>query len=260
MGGRVLFNFKNNLGYYTFPNFDPLSGLRHGVFTRKPGFSSPPFDELNIGLNVGDNVADVQENRRAIMDCMPGMQPFYIKQVHGATVVTIDERCLKNGGLHGPPMEADAMVTGLTGIMPVIQVADCQPVFICDPIRKVVANIHAGWRGSISNIIAATVDRMRSDFGSRPADMMAGVGPSLGPCCAEFKNYRTEIPEPFWKYRIGRHHFDFWAISRDQLTRSGVLPEHIFISKICTVCRNDLFFSYRKDKTTGRFAAVIGMT
>lgn len=122
-----------------------------------------------------------------------------------------------------------------------------------------VANVHSGWRGSIANIIGHTLDAMKKNFGSDPAHVVAGIGPSLGPCCAEFVNYKEEIPEPFWKYRNDRRHFDFWAVSRDQLCEAGVCAENIHISGLCTRCRTDLFFSYRAEGITGRFAAIIGL-
>lgn len=100
---------------------------------------------------------------------------------------------------------------------------------------------------------------MKSRYGCRAADVHAGIGPSLGPCCAEFKNYRSEIPRHLWDYRGPDDHFDFWAMSRDQLRQAGVPAGNIVSSRLCTRCRTDLFFSYRGEKVTGRFAALIGV-
>jgi copper oxidase (laccase) domain-containing protein len=100
---------------------------------------------------------------------------------------------------------------------------------------------------------------MQQHFGCHPGAILAGIGPSLGPCCAEFINYKAEIPKEFWCYKDPDDHFDFWAISSDQLLNAGVLAKHIESSQICTRCRTDEFFSYRAEKTTGRFAAVIGL-
>ncbi|MDY0223311.1 MAG: polyphenol oxidase family protein, partial [Desulfobacterium sp.] len=139
----------------------------------------------------------------------------------------------------------------------VIQVADCQPVLLLDPVKKVVANIHSGWRGSIQNIIGRSVDAMVDNFGSDPQTILAGIGPSLGPCCSEFVNYTREIPEHLWIYKDEKEHFNFWRISADQLTERGLKPENITLAGICTRCAADTFFSYRDNNTTGRFAAVI---
>ena len=155
-------------------------------------------------------------------------------------------------------LTGDALITDIREKGIVIQTADCQPVLIFDPVRKVVANVHSGWRGSIKNIIGLTLEEMKINFGCNAGNMTAGVGPSLGPCCCEFVNYRREFPEALWRYREGNH-FDLWELSRDQLLNGGVTREKIFLSKICTKCSTDLFFSYRAEKTTGRFASFIGL-
>jgi len=155
--------------------------------------------------------------------------------------------------------EADAIVTDIPGKFLVIQVADCQSVLIYDPVQEVVANVHSGWRGSINNIIGCTLKVMEKNFGCRSHDIVAGIGPSLGPCCAEFVNYKQEIPEAFWKYKNDAHHFDFWSISRDQLCEAGVLFENVDLSRMCTKCDSNRFFSFRKEGTTGRFATLIGL-
>jgi copper oxidase (laccase) domain-containing protein len=89
--------------------------------------------------------------------------------------------------------------------------------------------------------------------------MIAAIGPSLGPCCAEFINYKDEIPRQFWPFRVDAHHFDFWRISRHQLTTAGLAQSNIHSSGICTRCNPHLFFSYRAARQTGRFAALIGL-
>jgi hypothetical protein len=100
---------------------------------------------------------------------------------------------------------------------------------------------------------------MVSNYNSSPSDIVAGIGPSLGQCCAEFTNYTLELPEPFWKYKNNNNHFDFWRLSFDQLCGAGVLKENIQISQLCTKCNQDLFFSYRRDKVTGRLANIISL-
>jgi len=152
-----------------------------------------------------------------------------------------------------------ATVTDRTGKLLVVQVADCQPVLLFDPERRVVANIHSGWRGSIADVAGRTLQVMREHFGCSARDVLAGVGPSLGPCCAEFVNYRDEIPRELWGYRRDSVHFDFWAVTRDQLMAAGVPADHIHTSRMCTKCRTDRFFSYRGERRTGRFPAVIGI-
>ena len=194
------------------------------------------------------------------MKTIGGRKLISVRQVHEADVLVLSE---KNGDVNKTeslnPVEADAIITDITGLTLLILVADCQPVLLYDFTNKVVANIHSGWRGSVLNIIGKTVDAMAENFGTSPEDVVAGIGPSLGPCCAEFTHYRKEIPNDYWKYKNDLDHFDFWAISRDQLLLKGVKKENIVTGNICTKCNTDTFYSYRKEKTTGRLACTIGL-
>jgi YfiH family protein len=137
------------------------------------------------------------------------------------------------------------MVTAQPGQFLVVTVADCQPILMYDPRRRVVANVHSGWRGSVTNVAGRTLAVMTERFGCDPADVQVGIGPSLGPCCAEFVNYRQEIPRELWGYRRDSVYFDFWAMSRDQLTGAGVPPDHIHISELCTKAHGQFFHTGR---------------
>ena len=239
---------------FQFAVFSGFPELMHGVFARVGGASAPPFDSLNVGEGIGDEDACVAANRGIIATWTGGMALAALRQTHGNSV-----HVFIGTGAEIPPPAADAAVTEAAGISLLIQTADCQPVMLYDPIRRVVANVHSGWRGSIHNIIGRTVAVMVETFDCRPGNLVAGIGPSLGPCCAEFIHYRSEIPKALWPYRRGLQHFDFWAISRAQLTASGVPDENIETGGICTRCSPHLFFSYRHQQRTGRFGAVIGL-
>lgn len=253
----MIAHLKNDILFFRFPLLNGFSGLAHGVFTRHGGQSPPPFNSLNVGLNGGDDADAVESNRSAIADCLGVSRPLiFCDQVHGAVVVS-----LKKAADSKVPSKitGDALITDIPGMPIGIQLADCQAILLYDPVRSVVANVHSGWRGSIQNIAGTTIDRMQSDFLCRPADIRAAVSPSLGPCCSEFKNYQTEIPEKLWSYRDSRNYINFWDITRDQLTAAGILPENIEFSGVCTKCNTHLFYSYRKNPETGRFAAVAGL-
>jgi polyphenol oxidase len=246
--------------FFAFEQFLEFSNIRHGIFTRCGGGSREPFQSLNIGKGLGDESGTVQKNRNRISASMDGNDIVYIHQNHGIEILVFEMSDPAGGQFanHGP-LIGDAMITDIPEKFLAIQVADCQAVLMCDPKKNVVANVHAGWRGSIKNIIGRTVGVMKETFSCDPADILAGIGPSLGPCCAEFRNYRREIPEPLWKYKNRQNNFDFWSISTDQLVSEGILPHRISQSGLCTKCRTDLFYSYRAEGITGRFAAVIGL-
>ena len=253
-------NEHNGILFFKYRNLGKFSELWHGVFARCAGHSRKPFSSLNISFGLGDERSVVEKNRAVIRRCIGKNDIVYVNQNHGTEILTF---CKEDN--IGTPIAfddflvADAMVSDIANKFLAVQVADCQPIFLYDPICRVVANVHAGWRGSVKNILGLTVTAMKEQFGSHPEHIHAGVGPSLGPCCAEFRNYRSEIPEIFWKYKDKDHHFDFWSITCDQLTAHGVLSENIDVSRICTKCNTDLFFSYRGEGVTGRFAGVIGL-
>jgi polyphenol oxidase len=251
---------EHDLSYLQFPHLSEYADVRHGIFTRQGGFSKGCYQGLNVGMGNGDNVHHVLQNRAAISDCMGNSELVFANQVHGTAIINHSANG-PSGNIHtlGKTESADAMITDAPGKSLVIQTADCQAVLIYDPVRKAAANIHSGWRGSIQNIIGLTVQAMIKEFDSNPNNLLAGIGPSLGPCCAEFINYRKEIPKAFWSYKNRSDCFDFWAMSKDQLTGAGISRNQIVSSDLCTRCRTDLFFSYRKEKSTGRFAAVIGI-
>lgn len=248
---------KNGLTLLKFEVLAQFTEVRHAVFSRLGGASREPFDSLNTSLGVGDNPDQVICNRNAIMDCFDQPEMMFARQVHGTDVLVFTTG--------NPPPQQDGFYTGdaLTTDMKhrflTVQTADCQAVLLFDPIHQAVANIHAGWRGSIRNVIGHTISTMHKRFGTLPENLVAAIGPSLGPCCAEFVNYQKEIPDRFWTYRNDTDHFDFWAISQDQLGAAGVGLRNIQTSGICTRCRTDLFYSYRGEGTTGRFASVIGL-
>ncbi len=244
----------NETNYFQFPNLSQYPEINHGIFTRHGGVSEGKFKSLNIGTNVGDSSDKVSTNKKIVLKIIGGKTLVTLKQIHSSHVT--DYRSEKTPG---EPVEADAIITDIKGTALLIQTADCQAILLYDPIKKVIANIHSGWKGSINNIIANTVNHMAAMYNSNPFDIIAGIGPSLGQCCAEFTNYKLEIPQKFWQYKNNKDYFNFWELSRDQLSEAGILKDNIEISKFCTKCNQDLFFSYRRDKVTGRLANIISI-
>ena len=257
----------NGMGTLRFSHLAGCPDLTHAVFDRKGGVSQPPFDTLNVGFSTGDDPAAVTENRNRILSYLGLPRALFLHQVHGSDMLVLpaedaDPKLFWQPGMILPPVAAtaDGVVTNLSGLALVIQVADCQAVMMADPHKKVIANVHSGWRGSLKNIIGKCVDVMTGKFGCRPENILAGISPSLGPCCAEFIHFRKEIPQNFWQYKHpDRNDFDFWALSCDQLLEKGLRHDHIKNMSLCTRCRPEQFFSFRRAKKNGRFACAIGL-
>jgi YfiH family protein len=255
----VILKGKNGLFFLQFPSLEAYPELFHAVFTRWGGFSEPPFDSLNMSMGLGDDPRRVTKNRGRIVQCAGGGEPVFMHQVHGDGVWILKAGRGETGSKRRETPRADAAATDVPGKLLVVQAADCQPVFLYHPERRVIAIIHSGWRGSIANITGRTVRILIDAFDCRPENVIAGIGPSLGPCCAEFRNYIKEIPPAFWRYKDSGCHFDFWSLTQDQLCEAGLSEDQVHVSGLCTRCRTDLFFSYREKTPTGRFAAVIGL-
>ena len=254
----MILTIKNGVSFYRFPNLMKFSELSHGIFLRTGGKSEKPYKSLNVSLASGDNPENVKKNRKLIAKALGAKELLFFTQTHSDRVAVLGRNC-KNDAPGEEKRVCDAVVTSGPGKNIAIQVADCQAVMAYSPENRVIANIHSGWRGSIKNIIGKTIKIMKKEFDVNPSGIYAGIGPSLGPCCGESVNYKKEIPEKYRKYKDDHNHFDFWSMSVDQLMDAGVPYENIHVSGFCTKCHTDLFFSYRGEGLTGRFAAVIGI-
>jgi YfiH family protein len=249
----------NGLPVYRFPLLDDCPGLQHAVFTRLGGVSSAPFESLNVSYDTGDDAGKVRENLRRIKEAAGSAFLVYARQTHSGTLLALHARLPLDPEIPYPLEGVDGFVSGVPGLTMMVKVADCQGVLLFDTKRRVAAAVHAGWRGSVQNIVGTAVRLMAAEFQCRPADLIAGISPSLGPCCGEFRNWPQELPEHFLPYQVRPTYFDFWAITRAQLTEAGVPGENIEIAGLCTRCHPDVFYSYRGERRTGRFAVTIGI-
>lgn len=216
-----------------FNLFKPFSGqLIHGITTK-------PLGSFN------NEEADFEKQKNKLP-----VNPIFNKQVHGDKIMLITER-------PDQPFEADALITQKKTLPLGIKVADCQGVLIFDPKTNSIAAIHSGWKSSVLNIIGKTVKKMGQVFGSNPADLVIGISPSLGPCCAQFSDPEKELPEFVHPFIKGKN-VDFWSLSLQQLKEVGVPENQIEIVKECTNCNLNRYFSHRNgDK--GRMAVFIGL-
>ncbi|MEW5949340.1 MAG: peptidoglycan editing factor PgeF [Thermodesulfobacteriota bacterium] len=250
---------KIDTGPVEFYQFDLLSDfpeVTHAVFTRRGGVSPIPFDSLNVSYHTEDDTKLVDKNRETIAAIIGAAHLVSAHQVHKNGVEIIDRLPEGADELQG----VDALLTHLPDVALMIKQADCQAIILYDSRRKAIGNVHCGWRGNALDIIGRTVQTMSEAFGSRPQDILACISPSLGPCCAEFKNFREEFPPTLWRYEVKPYHFDLWAVSRAQLLSAGILPEHIEMAGICTKCHREEFFSYRGEKITGRSGTVVALS
>jgi YfiH family protein len=237
-----------------FPRLVSHDRLVHAVFTRKGGVSETPYDTLNVSYDTDDRPECVSKNMQTIKDAIGANDLVYVNQVHGKQILV-----LRQHDFHGlrDPVNADAMITDIPRLGLMVKQADCQGILLFDPNKGVVANVHCGWRGNVINILKSVVQKMTSDFGCIAADLTAAIGPSLGPCCSEFVDYEQIFPETFRRFMIRDAYFDLWGISRYQLLEAGLKNGHIEVAGICTCCRSEMFYSYRAEGETGRFATVI---
>jgi YfiH family protein len=242
-------------------NFAVRNGVqcRYEMFDRQGGVSTGIFTSLNVGAYVGDEEEAVQENRRRVRESL-GI-PFLLsaKQVHGTGIYCLNKPLIENTEIDG----VDALITDLSDVGLMIQQADCQAVLLFDPVKAVIAAIHCGWRGSVQGILAKVIANMVENYGTVQADLQAVISPSLGPCCAEFVNYRRELPAEFHQFMVRDNYFDFWQISRFQLITAGVSGKNIETTSTCTCC-SDNYFSYRRASrlsggVTGRNCSVISL-
>ena len=247
---------------------------------------------LNLGFTDWDARERVLKNRAQFFAALGAskMRVVALRQIHSDIVHVIDAADVPQGE---PAASGDALITREPGVLLTIQTADCVPILLADTRQRAVAAIHSGWRGTVQRIAEKTLGRMQMEFGTRPRDVVAALGPGIGGCCyevghevvkefaAKFSDAREWFAGPVDALENGdndpnwlpwltmrppghaspapRAHLDLIAANRAILAGAGIGAENIFSSGFCTACRGDLFFSYRREQTTGRMMAAIGI-
>jgi YfiH family protein len=255
---------SGSLVYYQFENLLAFPELSHGVFTRLGGHSRPPWHSLNTGHTVGDDPQAVGANHRLICRALGFSTDDIISpyQVHGAAVAVVGAR--DRGRII---YDTDALVTQAPGVLLMLRFADCTPIWLYDPTQGAIGLAHAGWRGTVAGTARAAAEAMQSAFGSKPADLVVGIGPAIGPCCYEVGEdvalaVRNAFPDLFPQLLVprtnGKWHLDLWAANWHILARSGV--RQIEVAGVCTACHSEEWFSHRAEHgQTGRIGALIGL-
>lgn len=221
------------------------------ITTRLGGTSREAYGSLNLAYHVGDDPANVAENRRRALTAM-GLDPARLKtvgQVHGNKIVKIDQRYSRDDG----EKEADALTTTLTETPLAVFTADCVPVILADTERRKITVVHAGWKGIYSLIVPRALAGFKSTAHSGTRNLYAFIGPAVGPCCYEVDRDRAGLfNEKYVTSEDRRISLNLPAIVRDQLLEAGMDIDNIADSGLCTCCRKDLFFSFRRDGICGR--------
>lgn len=249
-----------DLPFFRFTLFPDDGVQSHAVFTRQGGVSPAPFDSLNLSVSVADSRDNVYANRARAYGLYGRDTDSVVHAhlVHGADVARVTRA---DDGTWRPHF--DGLITDEPGCALTMNYADCTPIFLYDPIRRAIGLGHAGWQGAVKDLPGALVRAMQAAFGSEPAELLAAVGPSIGPCCyevgepvvgqvrAQFDNANRLLQDNGGP----RPHFDLPGANRQRLEAAGV--RQIEMSGLCTACRTDLFFSHRAEKgTTGRFGVI----
>ena len=262
--------------YLLFERLSQAPGLLHGVFTRKGGHSAPPFDGLNVATTTGDDPASARRNQRVITSEL-GLPLVSARIAHGADYCVIERETPNepDDALRARTRQsvADAMITAETGLGLFWGFGDCAPILLYDPRHRVIALAHGGWRGAAGAIGPRTIDAMRERFGSRPEELLAGVGPAIQSCCYQVddtvydafqRDPRARDSATFTQRPDDNDsaalYLDVTESNARQLLAAGVRSDHLDVASHCTGCAADLFYSHRKrPQADGRFGVVIGL-
>lgn len=243
--------------FLTFPSFSAFPFVRNAFSTRMGGVSKNEFSSMNLAFGRGDRDANVQENYRRFCRAAGFDYNSLVSsaQDHHTYIRRVGKEQCGVGIWKPKDMESvDGIITDEPGVTLVTHYADCVPIFLLDPKRHAIGLVHAGWRGTAAKIASVAVSSMVREFGCRPVDMLAGIGPSIGPCCFEVDApvrdafaAMTELnPSDFIRDdENGKYHVDLWEANRRILTEAGVPASSITVAGICTKCKADMLFSHR---------------
>jgi hypothetical protein len=245
---NYIINEVNGNRWLSIPELDRMDFIRHSFIIK----------QRDSGIETNGALKEIAAK---ILNLEKG-QIATINQTHSDAVFVHNEECRASESDEG----FDAHITNNSGIAIGVVTADCVPVLIVDKSKRVVAAVHAGWRGAAKRIVQKTVKKMFDNFGSKPENMIAGIGPSIGQCCYEVDEKVIEPMKKGFDYlnrfsiqkKENKWHIDLQLINREQLIETGLMQDNINVVNLCTSCHSDLFYSYRKDGAgTGRMISVV---
>lgn len=246
---------ENGVPYLVYPMLEKTGVVKHGFTTRLGGVSKGYCSTMNISTTRGDDPEAVEENKRRLAGAI-GVRVedmTFTHQTHTVNVAVVRE---EDRGRRF--METDGMVTDVPGICLVTFYADCVPLYLVDPVRKVIGLSHSGWRGTVNRMGQVTLEKMQEVYGTDPKDVVAAIGPSICQDCYEvsedvidrFKDSfsRKDWKDLFYRKENGKYQLNLWRANELVFWEAGILQEHIAVTNLCTHCNPDILFSHR---TTG---------
>lgn len=244
---------KNGIKYVSSPLLQ-WKVLNHGFLTRAGGVSEGPYASLNFDAREEDTQENVDKNRALFHEAfgVPAGRLVTVNQVHGKEVLIVE------GAPPVEPVDADAIITNEKNIAIGMTTADCQPILLFDPANMAIGAVHAGWKGTTNGVVIETARKMADKYGTRPEDLIASLGPCIGPCCYKvgwnvLDEYMAKQKEADCFHEKEGLRMDINCANATQLQRIGLKLENISNNTVCTSCSSDIFFSYRKEGgRTGR--------
>lgn len=263
-----LINTRDNLKYITFKNLELAGLVRHCFTTKLGGVSEGFYSSMNMGFGRGEEEAKVKKNYEIICDAI-GIKTddlVFSKQTHTNNVLCVTAKNKGTGFTKPSFSDIDGLITNEPNVALVTQYADCTPLLFLDPQKKVIAASHSGWRGTVKQIGAVTVEKMKSEFGCNPSDILAVIGPSICENCYEvdtpvyneFKKLPISLDDVFKQKDIDHYMLNLKLANKKILLNAGLKEENIELCDICTACNSDELYSHRKSGVNrGNLAAII---
>lgn len=270
---KIFREIEADTPYLEYPLFADTGIVRHGFSTRLGGVSEGYYSSLNLSFTRGDEEEAVRENFRRIGKAIGvSCEDMVFSQQTHTTNVRIVTEADRGMGIMRPRdfHDVDGLVTNVPGLCLVTFYADCVPLFFVDPVKKVIGMSHSGWRGTVGKIGKVTVELMKEQYGCHPSDILAAVGPSICQDCYEVseevvEKFRENFAQKYWEDLFyqkenGKYQLNLWKANEIIFTESGILPEHMAVTNLCTHCNSDVLYSHRTagDKR-GNLAAFLAL-
>lgn len=265
----IIEKINQGIPFFVSDGIEAAGGVVHGFSTRVGGVSEGMWAGLNLGVSRGDDPDHVRENCRRFFAAIgaDGGKLARSNQVHGDNVRVITSADCETDICEKVEYEADALITAIPGVALMVTVADCVPILLYDPVRRVIAAVHSGWRGTAKGVVTRTVERMVDVYGCCPRDILAAIGPSIGP--EHFETHEdvpnammaalaTQALQHIQIKENGKFSVDLKGLNRLRLEQAGLESDHIAVSTECTACNSDRYWSHRKSgNERGAMAAAI---